>query len=407
MRFPFGFIAIALGILVTQAGCPKSSGLPRELRDYSKTAQPISGGPIVSPLPPPQPLSADMAVLPPKSNPQGKVPALPGSFQVAPVSLEVPVAPANLISADDADASEEERKLLQKFRERREQRLKEKREQEKAPEKPNELPPAIEKAKPIEKAPEPRVIPPMGKIPAPKPAPVTNFDIRGMVRDSAKRYEQIPDYEARLIKREVVKGKPIPGEEMLLRYRKEPHSVYMIVTSDNGKGREVLYVKGQNNGKMIIVTGKGDNPFMGVGAKINLDPEDALASTKTRNRITNAGFGRTFSILEKFLDDDTNGKRPGGTIRVMGEVERPEFAKPVLGLEVVLIAGDDPNLPKGGKRHYYFDRDEKSPSYGFPVLVITYENEKEVEYYCLDRFKMPANFTDADFSAEKLGGKKK
>ena len=69
--------------------------------------------------------------------------------------------------------------------------------------------------------------------------------------------------------------------------------------------------------------------------------------------------------------------------------------------------GDDPNLPKGGKRQYYFDRDEKSPSYGFPVLFITFENEKEVEYYCLDRFKMPANFTDADFSPEKLGGKKK
>lgn len=405
MRFPLGLFFIALGLVVSQTGCPKSSALPKDLREFGKTGKSLAGGPIVSPLPPPQPLSADLAVLPPKCDPQGKIPALPGSPGSLAKSPEMP-SPLTLVSADDPDDAAEERRLLQRFRDRREEKLKEK---EKEKEKPNELPPAIVKETPPElpKPTEPpMVVPPLGKIPAPSPAPVVAIDMRALVRDTAKRYEKIADYEARLTKREVVKGKAMPGEEMTFRYRKEPHSVYMFVTSDNGKGRELLYVKGQNNGKMIIVTGKGDNVLVGVGYKLSVDPEEPMATSKTRNRVANAGFGRTLGVLEKFFDDDANGKRPAGTIRVLGEVDRPEYAKPMLGLEIVLVAGDDPNLPKGGKRKYFFDNDKTSPSFGFPVLIITTENEKEVEYYCFDRFKMPGNFIDADFSADKLGKKK-
>jgi hypothetical protein len=409
MRFPLGIFTLVLGLVVSQTGCPKSSALPKDLRDFGKNTKPVVGGAIVSPLPPPQPLSADLAVLPPKSDPQGKIPALPGSPGAFAKSEIAPLPPLTQVSADDADDAAEEKRLLQRIRERREAKLKEK---EKEKEKPNELPPAVEKEKPAElplpKPPSepPMVVPPLGKIPAPSPAPVVAIDMRAMIRETAKKYEKIPDYEARLTKREVVKGKAMPGEEMIFRYRKEPHSVYMFVTSDNGKGREILYVKGQNNGKMIVVTGKGDNALVGVGAKFTFDPEDPLATSKTRNRVANAGFGRTFGVLERFYDEDASGKRQAGTIRALGEVERPEYAKPMLGLEIVMVAGDDPNLPKGGKRKYFFDNDPNSASFGFPVLIITYENEKEVEYYCFDRFKMPANFAESDFSADKVGKKK-
>ena len=399
MRFNLSISILVLGLIVSQTGCPKSSALPRDLREFGKNSKPMVGGAVASPLPPPQPLSADVAVKPPKSDPQSKVPALPGTPGSQPQTLEVPLPPTELVLADESEGADGPlRKLL---RERREQK-----EKEKEKEKPNELPPAIEKDKP--KPTEPSPVPPMPltKIPAPSPAPTASIDMRAVVKATAKKYADIPDYEARLTKREVVKGKALPGEEMIFRYRKEPHSVYMLVTSDNGKGRELLYVKGQNNGKMIIVTGKGDNAIVGVGAKFSFDPEDPMATSRTRNRVANAGMGRTLGVLEKFFDDDASGKRPGGTIRTLGEVERPEYAKPMLGLEVVMIPGDDPNLPKGGKRRYFFDNDPVSPSFGYPVIITTFENEKEVEYYCFDRFKMPGNFTDADFSADKVGKKK-
>ena len=53
-------------------------------------------------------------------------------------------------------------------------------------------------------------------------------------------------------------------------------------------------------------------------------------------------------------------------------------------------------LPKGGKKFVYFDLKESSPSYGCPVVLITHDDSgKEVEYYCFDKFKNPANLTDA------------
>jgi hypothetical protein len=51
---------------------------------------------------------------------------------------------------------------------------------------------------------------------------------------------------------------------------------------------------------------------------------------------------------------------------------------------------------------------ETSPSYGFPVLVITEDDTgREVEYYLFDKFKNPAGLTDADFDPSRLQSKRR
>jgi len=319
---------------------------------------------------------------------------------------------AQLVAMLDATDDDDKRKgILERLRERRQERLKEK-EKEKEKDKPM-LPPATEPRSPmpvpvppkddaLPKA-DPSVTPAQGKAPARNDLKA----VRELIDAAAKKNDATSSFEARLVKREVVKGKEQPAEEAIYRFRKEPLSVHIRVVGDVGTGREVMWVKGQNDNKMTIVTGKGDNILLGAGKKMTMDPDDPLVTVKSRYRIYEAGMQRPIGALTKFVEQAEAGKRPVDSIRYVGAVDRKEYkTKPNL-VEVTLTAEDDKFLPKGGKRQYYFDADPKSPSAGLPVLVISLDHEnKEVEYYCFTDFKLVGELTDADFDPAKVGKKK-
>ncbi len=233
-------------------------------------------------------------------------------------------------------------------------------------------------------------------------------EVRKLLDAAAKTYAGVPDYEAKLVRREVVGGKAMPTEEMTCAHRKEPFSVYLQVTGEAGKGREMLYVKGQNAGKLIVVTGKGDNVLLGTGKRMELDPDSSLITGKSRNRVTEAGMGKMLATIEKYVAQAEAGKRPADTVKFIGATENPQGKAPLTTIELVFQAGDEPTLPKGGSRTYGFDADKKSPAYGLPVLIVTTDDKgKEVEFYSFSGFKLPAKFTDADFSPDRLSAKKK
>jgi hypothetical protein len=323
-----------------------------------------------------------------------------------------------LMLASETDDDAQRKGILQRLRERRMER-----EKKGLPGLPPAVEPKKEEKKETPKEPSkldmiPKSVPDSPLVPAPsvQPTPMPSVQptvggdlkvVRALVDQAAKKFAETPDFEAKLTKRETVSGKKQPTEEMRFLFRQEPFSVRLTVIGEQGRGREVLYVKGQNAGKLIIVTGEGDNRLLGAGKKLELDSDSPLATSRTRGKIEDSGLGRPIRVLSKFVQDATDGKRSADTIKSLGAVEWKEFTKPVDGVEVTLKPGDDSLLPKGGKRLYYFDADPKSPSYRLPVLIITYEpNDVEVEYYLFTDFKLPANLTDADFSPEKLGRKR-
>lgn len=276
---------------------------------------------------------------------------------------------------------------------------------------PSSIPDSPPLAEPFSDSAEPIHIPlARAKPPVEKaaPGPSTVPEVRKLLDAAIKSYAGVPDYEAKLIRREVVSGKAMQTEELNIAHRKEPFSFYMTVIGDAGKGREMLYVKGQNAGKIIIVTGKGDNVLLGTGKRMELDPESSLLSGKSRNRITEAGMGKMLATIEKYVGQAESGKRPTETVRHLGAIDGIESKIPLTTVEVSLQVGDEPLLPKGGKRTYGFDADKTSASYGLPVQIVTHDDKgKEVEFYSFSGFKLPAKLTDADFSPDRLGGKKK
>lgn len=340
-----------------------SAGAPGCSRPWKRDPLP----PPVSKLPDPQPLAPIQRVNAEEPNRSLPQPVKPPQFEVAPGSIPaLPGLPKASIPSSIPDS-----------------------------------PPLAEPFEPI------RAEPPKGE-PKISTGPSNVADIRKLLDAATKIYAAVPDYEAKLVRREVVSGKALPTEELNYAHRKEPFSIYLAVTGETGKGREMLYVKGQNAGKLIVVTGKGDNALLGVGKRMELDPDSALITGKSRNRIYDAGMGKMLATIAKYVDQAEAGKRPVDTVRLREGTEGTDPKRPLNTIEVVFLPKDEPLLPKGGSRTYGFDADKKSPSFGLPVQIVTLDEKgKEVEFYSFTAFKIPAKLTDADFSPDRLVGKKK
>jgi hypothetical protein len=232
--------------------------------------------------------------------------------------------------------------------------------------------------------------------------------VRHIHEVAAAQFEKMVDFEAHMVRREVVKGREQPTEELLFQYRKKPFSIYMKNVGEHGRGREVVYVDGQHEGKMHILMGEGDGGiFAKAGTKMAFEPSNPLVTSKSRHKITEAGFAEMVVRFGKVITLTENGTRPGG-VKSLGKIERKEYPYALDGVEVMLLPGDDTTLPKGGKKMVYFDMKDTSASYGFPVLVTTHdETGREVEYYCFTQFKNPAKLTDADFDPARLVPKRR
>lgn len=376
---------LLLGLLVTTVGCNRDYLRREHARGStpSPLAREFARGPMAAPMPPmPPPLPkppAEPPVAPPRPDAvTGLVPSLP-----TPSDSGIALAEGeHFISA-----TEDRKRLLERLRERREEKREEKRD-----------------TKPKTELPSPFTPKDQGKE-QPKPmgagsAPADVAAVKALLDGFKKRFAQLDDFEARLIKREVVNGKETPQDEILYRYRVKPQSVYMKTLSENGQGREVLYIAGQKN--MTVVTGKGDNPIVGVGYKTDLDPDSKMASGRSRHKIYDAGFTRSEKGLTRAIEAAEKGNPI--VMKALGPVKRKEYDYPLEGVALELKPGQDPSMPKGGRREIYFDTKADSPSFMLPVVATAHEPDgREVEYYYFDKFKVPANF---DWNPDNLGRKK-
>jgi hypothetical protein len=94
-----------------------------------------------------------------------------------------------------------------------------------------------------------------------------------------------PEYTAQFVKQELVNGELLDEQEMELKIRHAPFSVYMKwVTGE--VGREVLYVDGRNDGR-ITAHGGGWKARL---PSVSLEPTGSLAMAESRHPITKVGL---------------------------------------------------------------------------------------------------------------------
>ncbi|WP_437187977.1 DUF1571 domain-containing protein [Planctomicrobium sp. SH668] len=113
-----------------------------------------------------------------------------------------------------------------------------------------------------------------------------------LLKQSYEVVQKVQDYEATLIKREMVNGKLL-HQRIRLRIREAPFSVYMFFEDPN-PGRQVLFVNGQYNNELLVRDASGITALAGT---MNLAIDSPQVMAENRHVITDMGMKRMLELL--------------------------------------------------------------------------------------------------------------
>ena len=221
----------------------------------------------------------------------------------------------------------------------------------------------------------------------------------------ARFRRDVRDYQAILVKRERINGVlgdtefafvKIRNERTLEAKRTQPFSVYMyFLKPSKVQGREVLYVKGHNGGKMLAHEGP-NNVILGRFGSVWLAPDGRIAMRGQRYPVTEIGIENLIvKLLEKGYRDRKRGEcevefRKGTKINdrtcTMLQVTHP-VPRPYFDFHVAQIFIDD-ELQVPVRYAAYLWPEKKG---GRPVLL---------EEYTYLKLKLNPGYTDKDFDSK-------
>jgi outer membrane lipoprotein-sorting protein len=126
-------------------------------------------------------------------------------------------------------------------------------------------------------------------------------------------YARVHDYKTTFIRQEQIKGR-LSAEEFIDLEFKRPFMIRMRWQKGKNKGREVVYVEGSDEDKVLVRL----NGLMGRFVRLLLlDPEGALAMRGSHRSIRQAGIGNLVDSVLKMTD---SAKQSGDlTLRFLGE----------------------------------------------------------------------------------------
>jgi hypothetical protein len=210
-------------------------------------------------------------------------------------------------------------------------------------------------------------------------------------RNGLGNIENIHDYSSTVVKRERIGGKLSDYQFMFIKLRQKPFSVYMyFLKPDDVRGREVIYVEGQNNGRMLA-HGVGAEAHWGT---VSLKPDGLLAMRNQRYPLTELGI---LNMTRHLIQVGEDNMRYGEC-----EVKYYDAAK-VNGRTCTMIEVIHP-FPR---RNFLFNvaRIFVDKELNLPIRYESYDWPKQqggppelMEEYTYSNLKLNNGFTDADFS---------
>ena len=105
-----------------------------------------------------------------------------------------------------------------------------------------------------------------------------------LAESSREAVAELRDYDAAFAKRDVVNDQ-VFAHTLLMKFRAEPMSVYMRFYKPH-EGREVIYVDGRNDGKLLA----HETGIKSIVGTVALDPHGPQAMSESRHPITRVGM---------------------------------------------------------------------------------------------------------------------
>jgi hypothetical protein len=214
----------------------------------------------------------------------------------------------------------------------------------------------------------------------------TEAELVQLLDQADRRYADVDDYTAILLRREMIGEVLRPQETILLKFQR-PFKVYMKWIEGPGKGREGLYVAGAHKDRFLVHEGRG---FRGL-VTAALDPSHPRVLEESRHPITDVGIGRLLEIIGE------NARRAARE-SVLRLVDWGPGT--VVGRQVHQVEGILPRDPGAG---YYCHRvfvsfDQEND---LPIRVVVYDwSDQIVEEYEYTQLRQNPGFTDRDFDPD-------
>lgn len=215
--------------------------------------------------------------------------------------------------------------------------------------------------------------------------------IRNLKISQEELDHNIHDYSCTFAKRERVDGELGDYQIMLLKVMHQPFSVYMAFQKPY-PGREVVYVDGQNNGKLTVL----ESGFARLVGKLSLDPTGTKAMSGQRHPITDVGIRNLTTKLTKMWGAEMQFAECDVTTKPGTKVE---------GRMATMVQVVHPVPRQNFKFHaarLFFDEDLKIPvhfdAYSWPAQEGG-EPQLEESYTYAKNLKVNTNLTARDFDA--------
>lgn len=209
-----------------------------------------------------------------------------------------------------------------------------------------------------------------------------------MAQQSLAVMDQIKDYECQFNRRELVNQQYV-SQRTLLRLRHQPFSVYMKFM-EPAPGREVLYVAGQNQGKLLAHEASGLSSLVGT---ISLAVNSPTVMAETRHPITDTGMKRLVELVIAQWELESK----------YGEIDVKFYPDAKMGNSACeVIEASHPRPRKQFAYHLtrvYIDKQTRFPirveNYGFPPDPG--QQPILIEEYTYTNVRVNNQFTESDF----------
>ncbi|OAI56255.1 hypothetical protein AYO47_02145 [Planctomyces sp. SCGC AG-212-M04] len=212
-----------------------------------------------------------------------------------------------------------------------------------------------------------------------------------LARASRKSLESVRDYQCLIIKREDVNGAKIT-QTMEMKFREEPFSVYLKF-QDPSPGREILFVKGQNENKLLAHEGSGLKSLVGT---VPLALDDPRIKAENRHPITEIGMR---NLIEKVITQwEYEGQYGEATVQYFPDSK-------IGGVSCPAIECTHPQPRRQFPFHLtrlYIDAQSNLPvrieNYGFPTAAG--QEPPLMEEYTYVKVQTNVGLTNNDFSTK-------
>jgi Protein of unknown function (DUF1571). len=207
-------------------------------------------------------------------------------------------------------------------------------------------------------------------------------------------FSRVSDYTANMLKQERIGGALGECQLIEMKIKHAPFSVYMK-WREGDRGRQLIYVDGQNDGNMLVQPGGIKGRMTGV---LSLEPTGSLAMSESRYPITKAGLLELARTVLSYQQKDLEaGKGFQCQLFDFQEFEgRPCY--------LYVMEYDSPESNKVYRKSMvYIDKELSLPicvknyTWGKDVDPANIEEETLIEFYAYTDLKFDQQLTDADF----------